>query len=71
MWTLNHRHVHDSQRTVVVEVALLDTPLDECDLAPQRRSEAETDAAFHLCAYDVRIDRGAAIDSAHDALNAR
>ena len=50
---------------------MLDTALDERDLAPQRRSETETDAALHLCADNIGIDRGPAIDGAYDALNAR
>ena len=68
---LDRGHFNDAERPIVVEVLLLDTSLDERNLAPQRRGEAETDAAFHLSEDDVGIDRGAAIDGAHDALNAR
>ena len=67
---LDRRHLVDAQRRVVVEVRLLDDAVLERDRAVQRGGQAEADAAFHLRADDVGVDRDAAIDGADDAVDA-
>ena len=66
------RHLVDAQHAIVVEIRLLNVPaLAERDLAEQDGAEAEADAALHLRADDVRVDRHAAIDRAPDLVHAR
>ena len=67
---LDGRHLVDAQERVVVEVRLLDHAVLQRDLAVQRRRQPEADAAFHLRANVVGVDRDAAIDGAHDAIDA-
>ena len=59
----------DAQHPIVVEVRLLDPPVLEGDLAPQRCCDAEDDAALHLRNDGVWIDRHAGVDGAHDAVD--
>ena len=54
---------------VVVEIALLDTPVLQRDLAPKRRAQSIDDGALHLRFDRVRIDGDAAIDRADHALD--
>jgi len=53
-----------------VEVASLHAPLLHRDLALERRREAEAQRAFHLLADEPGVDRRAAVDRAHDAVDA-
>ena len=66
---LDARHLVDAQDPEVVEVGLLHAPVDHGDLAPERRAEAEADAALHLRAHDVGVHRDAAVHRADDALD--
>jgi hypothetical protein len=50
-----------------VEVALLDTSVLQRDLAIERGRQTENDAALHLRANRVRVDRETAIDDADHA----
>ena len=68
---LDHGHVTDAQWPVAIEVPLLHAAPDERDLVPERRRQTVADPAFHLCAHDVGVDGGAAIDGAYDALDLR
>jgi len=46
----------DAECAIVVEVALLDAAVFECDLAEQRGGQAKNDAAFDLRLHRVRVD---------------
>src|SRR2546426_12063852 len=54
-------------RSVIVEIALLDTTALQRDLSTQRRREAEDDPALDLRLDGIGIDDRAAIDRADDA----
>src|SRR5712692_3582633 len=66
----DRRRLTHPQHPIVVEVGLLDPPILERDLAPQRRADAEIDAALDLCLHDVGVDHGAAVDRADDSVYA-
>src|SRR5262249_25950665 len=55
------RFVH-AEHLVRIEIALLDTPVLQCNLAIKRRCDSEDDGALNLGANCVRIDDDAAID---------
>src|SRR5512144_195492 len=64
------RHLRDPQHGVIVEVRLLDGAVLQRDAAVERGGERVADAAFHLRAHVVGIDRDAAFDGADDAIDA-
>ena len=66
---LDRRSLVDAQHAVVVEVRLLDAAVLERDLAPQRRGDAEDDAALHLRHDGIGIDGDAGVDDADDAVD--
>src|SRR5260370_42178955 len=67
---LDGRRLVHAQDLVVMEVALLDAPILEGDLAIERRRDAEHDRALDLRLNGVGIDRDAAIDRADDPVDA-
>src|SRR5439155_18665793 len=54
-----------TQHPVVVEVVLLDAPVLDGDLAPQRGGDPEDDPALHLGLHDVRVHDRTAIHGTH------
>src|SRR5258708_35562822 len=68
---LDDRHLGLAQNLIGVEIALLDPPILERDLAVERGGEAEYDGALHLHLDAARIDDMAAIDGADDPLDAQ
>src|SRR5260221_82797 len=66
---LDPRHLVHAQRAIAVEVALRRTARLDVDLAVVERAQGEADAAFHLRADHIRIDRHAAVDGADHALD--
>src|SRR5713101_5122529 len=67
---LDGRRLVYAQDLIVVEIALLDAPIFEGDLAIERRRDAEHDGALDLRLDGVGIDRDAAIDRADDPADA-
>src|SRR5262249_45353803 len=61
-------HLIYVQRTVIVEIALLDSPILESDLAKERGTKAVDDCALHLRLDGVGIDRDATIHRECDTL---
>src|SRR5439155_313695 len=53
------------------EIGLLDPPVLERHLAPQRPADAEIDATLDLCLHGVGVDDGAAVDGADDPVHAQ
>ena len=56
---------------MVGKVALLDHAAFDVDAAVQRRASAQDHRAFHLLRDDPRVDDGAAVERADDAMHAR
>jgi hypothetical protein len=67
---LDCRRLVHAQHLIRVEVALLDTPVLQRDLAIEGSGGAEDDAALELRLHGVGIDNGAAIHRADHASNA-
>src|SRR6266446_2374901 len=67
---LDGRRLVHAQDLIIMEVALLDAPILEGDLAIERRRDAEHDRALDLRLDGVGIDRNAAIDRADDPVDA-
>jgi hypothetical protein len=69
MMNLDDGHLVDTQSPIGVEIALLDAPILEGDLAVKRGGETVDDGALHLRLDGVGIDDDAAVDRASDALD--
>ncbi len=64
---LDLRRLVDMHHSVVVEVALLDTPLCDGDLAVEGSRQPENESPFDLSRNGIRIYDGPTIDGADDA----
>ena len=62
-------HFVDAQRWILVKIRLLDDAVLERDRAMERGREAESDAALHLGADHVGVDRHAAVDGANHSID--
>src|SRR5207237_5200911 len=60
-------HLVHAQQVVVIEIALLDAPLGNGDLAFEGRRETVDDTPFHLRGEDVWLDMAAAAPGAYPA----
>jgi hypothetical protein len=66
---LDGRRLIDAQDLVRVEIGLLDTAVLDCDLAIERRRDAEDNRALDLRPDGIGVDDGAAIDCADLSLS--
>ncbi len=67
---LDGRRLVHAQHLISVEIGLLDTAVLQCDLAIERRRDAEDDRALNLRPDGIGVDDGAAIDCADDPADA-
>ncbi len=64
----DRRGLVDPQHTIVVVITLDDLPLNNVDLAPQGRREAEDQSAFDLTDHAIGVDSLSTIHGGRDAM---